>query len=372
MNPKTKELWVIPIIIALATGIPLGAVFMFLGLWLAGTPINTFFSLEWMKAALSASLPVWVTLAVLAGATIVTGLFFRQRAKNVEEKAERVSAIHSLDSAENRIAKLNEEHAAEIEKLRAKEPRLHGIWNQSQAFWHMGRHGEEPAMQIGGWIDLTSSNTKEVMFLLAAYIGKRRSEMFMDVEVKPNVVNRCMVILYMVPPLETDAAKPYDAMIVVEDQYNRKFSLPLQRFRATPGQTPFPASVPGKPAPKLHVSWRGVSGWCWMRHEGERVLRISGDGLILLDNVEETVIITGALIEGAEFVGVFDNFALPPGQPTFRGMNLDFKGINPVDKEPVTVKLTFVDLRGNKYPANETTFKPLSSPNQHGGLPWPQ
>jgi hypothetical protein len=53
-------------------------------------------------------------------------------------------------------------------------------------------------------------------------------------------------------------------------------------------------------------------------------------------------------------------------------MNLDFKGINPVDKEPVTVKLTFVDLRGNKYPTNETTFKPLSLPNQSGGLPWPQ
>jgi hypothetical protein len=179
-------------------------------------------------------------------------------------------------------------------------------------------------------------------------------------------------MLFMVPPLETDATKPYDATIVVEDQYNRKFSLPLQRFRATPGQTPFPISVSGKPAPKLHVSWRGVSGWCWAQHEGERVLRISGDGPILLEDVQEKVIIVGVLIEGAEFVGVFDNFELSPGEPTFRGMNLNFKGINPVDKEPVTVKLTFVDLRGNKYPTNETTFKPLPLPNQFGGLPWPQ
>lgn len=53
-------------------------------------------------------------------------------------------------------------------------------------------------------------------------------------------------------------------------------------------------------------------------------------------------------------------------------MNLDFKGIHPEDKEPVTVKLTFVDLRGKKYPTGETTFKPLSSPNQRGGLPWPK
>jgi hypothetical protein len=59
MNQRTKDLWVIPSIIALATGIPLGAGFMFLGLWLAGTPIKPSFSLEWLRAALFASLPVW-------------------------------------------------------------------------------------------------------------------------------------------------------------------------------------------------------------------------------------------------------------------------------------------------------------------------
>jgi hypothetical protein len=371
MNPRTKELWLIPIIIALATGIPLGAGFMFLGLLVAGTPINASFSFGWIEAALSTSLPVWVTLIVLVAATIITGVFFRQRARTAEERAQSVSAIHSLEEAENRIAKLDEEHAAEIGRLKANEPRLHGVWNQSQAFWHMGRQGEAPAMQIGGWIDLTSSNTKEVMFLLAAYIGEHRSQIFPDVEVKPNVVNRRMVMLFMVPPLETDATKPYEATVVVEDQYNRKFSLPLQRFRPTPHQTPFPTSVPGKPAAKLHVSWR-VSGWCWVQHEGERVLRISGDTPILLENVEEKVLITGVLIEGAEFVGVFDTFELTPGEQTFRGMNLDFKGITPANKEPVTVKLEFVDLRGNKYPTNETTFKPLPSPSQFGGLPWPR
>lgn len=354
MNQKTKESWVIPSIVALATGLPLGILFMFLGLWLAGTPIHASFSFDWVKIVLSTALPTWVTLVVVAVAAILMGIFLRQRAKTAEQKA------------------LNEEFTVEIETLKTKEPRLHGVWNQSQAFWHMGRHGEAPAMQIGGWIDLTSSNTKEVMFLLAAYISERRSQMFTDVEVKPNVVNRCMVMLFMVPPLETDAMKPYDATIVVEDQYNRKFSLPLQRFRATPGQTQFPTSVPEEAAPKLHISWRGNSGWCWTQHEGERVVRISGDGPILLENVEDKVLITGVLIEGAEFVGVFDNFELAPGRGTFRGMNLDFKGINPKDKNPVTVKMTFVDLRGNKYPTSETTFKPLSSPKGYGGLPWPQ
>ena len=105
MNPKTKELWVIPTVIALATGIPLAAGFMFLSLWLAGTPITApSFSLEWIKVALTTSLPMWVTLAVLAVATIITGMFFRQRAKTAEETAQRVSATHSLESTENRIA----------------------------------------------------------------------------------------------------------------------------------------------------------------------------------------------------------------------------------------------------------------------------
>lgn len=363
MNREAKELWVIPIIIAVVTGVPLGAGFMFLGFWLAGTPIHVSFSFGWLKMALSTPLPVWITLNVLAVAATVVALFFRQLARTAEEKARSISA-------ENRIIKLDEAHAAEIERLKAKEPGLHGVWSQSQTFWHLGSHGEAPAMQIGGWIDLTTRNTKDTMFLLAGYIGEHRSQIFMPVEVKPNLVNGCMVMLSMVPPLETDVTKSYDATIVVEDQYNRKFSLPAQRFRATPGKTPFPADVPGTPVPKLHISWRGNSGWCWVRHGDGQALRISGDGLILLENMEERVIVTGVLVEGAEFVGIFDNFALNPGEPTFRGMNLDFKGINPADREPIKVKLTLVDLRGKRYPADEITFKPLSAPLQHGGLPW--
>jgi hypothetical protein len=354
MNQKTKELWVIPIIVALATGIPLGALFMLLGLWLAGTPIHAPFSFNSLKEVLSTALPTWVTLAVVGVTTILLGLFLRQRAKTAEQKA------------------LNVECTAEIEKLKAKEPRLHAVWNQAQVFWTLARQGEASMMQIGGWVDLTSSNTNEVMFLLAAYIGQHRSQIFTDVEVKPNEVNRRMVMLFIAPPLEADVKKPYDATIVVEDQYNRRFSLPLQRFPAVSGRTPFLTSVPEKPAPKLHISWRGNSGWCWTLNERERVVRISGDAPILLENVEGKVLITGVLIEGAEFVGVFDNFELTPGQGTFRGMNLDFKGINPAGQEPLTVKMTFVDLRGNKYPTSETTFKPLVSPDRYGGLPWPR
>ena len=77
MNPKTKELWrghsdrYRPCYRHTAR-----SGFMFLSLWLAGTPINSSFSLEWIKVALPGFFPMWVTLAVLAVATIITGIFF--------------------------------------------------------------------------------------------------------------------------------------------------------------------------------------------------------------------------------------------------------------------------------------------------------
>jgi hypothetical protein len=354
MDKKIKELWVVPLIIALATGIPLGVLFTLLGLWLAGTPIHASFSINWLEAVLSTTLPVWVTLVVVAVATLLMGLYSRQRAKTAEQKA------------------LKGEYKTEIEKRKTKEPRLHAIWNQQQVYWTLAKQGETPLMQIGGWIDLTSSNTHEVLFLLAAYIGEHRSQIFTEIEVKPNEVNRRMVMLFIAPLRELDDTKPYNATIVVEDQYNRRFSLPPHRFPAVAGPISFPTSGPEKSAPKLHISWRGNSGWCWRQHQREQVVRISGDAPILLENAEGKVLITGVQIEGAEFVGVFDNFELTPGQGTMRGMNLDFKGIKPAGEEPVTVKMTFVDLRGNKYPTNETTFRPLETPHQYGGLPWPQ
>jgi hypothetical protein len=240
MNQRAKDLWMIPTIIALGTGLPLGAGFMFLGLWLAEKPPHPSFSLGYLKAALFAPLPVWVTLAVLLVTVIIAGLFLRQRARTAEQAEQRNLADLNILRLEDQIAKQEREHAAEIAKLNAKEPRLHGVWNNSQAFWHLGRKGQEPMMQIGGWIDLTSSNTDEVIYLLTAYIDGHRSDIFMDVAVKPHVVNRKQVVLYMVPPLETDVTRSFTATIMVEDQYNRRHELPQLTFRSTPSQPPPP------------------------------------------------------------------------------------------------------------------------------------
>jgi len=115
MNQRTKDVWVIPIIISLATGVALGAIFMFLGPWLTRTSIHPSFSLRWLKLALFVSLPMWVTLVVLLVTVILAGLFLRQRARTAEETERR-------KHLEDQIAKLNQEHEAEIEKLNSKQP----------------------------------------------------------------------------------------------------------------------------------------------------------------------------------------------------------------------------------------------------------
>lgn len=358
----------IPTIIALATGIPLGAGFMFLGLRLGGTPVRFSFSLGWLRVALFASLPVWVTLLVLLATILMTGLFLRQRARTAEETEQKNSAVEEVTRHEDRIASLNREHAAELEKLNADEPRLHGVWITSQTFWALGRKGPEPMMQIVGWIHLTSSNTEEVLYLLAAYIEGQRSDIFMDVAVKPHAVNREQIALFMVPPLATDTGKPFTATIVVEDQYNRRYALPVETFRSVPGQPASPPPAVEKPSPALHTSWRGDSAWGWAsaHPQEDPIYVVRGDVTMMIDNVVEPVIITGVEIEGAESIGNFDNFRLEPGQPETRGMRLHFRGKAPAGNESYTVPLVFKDLRGNRYPTVEHRFQPLPIPERVG------
>lgn len=327
---------------------------------------------EWgaLGNILKAPVPLWFVfpLGVLAAICLWKGYFYWRRNSYLEANAKEEGHWQTVASVLRMHRDRLEEKLAEIER---KEPKLHGVWNQAQAFWHMGRHGEEPMTQIGGWIDLTSSNTKDNLFLLAAYVDGRRSDTFIDVPVKPNIVNREVVMLFFHPPLGTFEGKPFEATIVVEDQFNRKYELSRQSFRATPGPTP-PAinpPTPSTPKPVLHFPWR-VSGWCRIFHEGEEALRISGDGPLHLDGITEKVLFTGVRIEGAEVVGVFDNFEVYPDQTEFRGINIDFRGIPVEDKENLTVKLTFVDLRGNEYPLKGTTFRPIAEPERVGGMPW--
>lgn len=117
-----------------------------------------------------------------------------------------------------------------------------------------------------------------------------------------------------------------------------------------------------KPSPVLHTSWRGDSVWGWAtpHPEEDPIYMVRGDVTLVMDNIAEAIIITGAEIEGAESVGNFDNFQLNPDQPETRGMRIYFRGKAPKGIDDYTVQLVFKDLRGNRYPTAEHRFKPLS------------
>jgi hypothetical protein len=319
---------------------------------------------EWSALGniLRAQVPLWFVfpLGVLAAICLWKGYFYWRRNSYLEANAKEEAHWQTVADVLRTNRDSLEEKLAELER---NEPKLHGVWNQAQAFWHKGRHGEEPMTQIGGWIDLTSSNTQDNIFLLAAYVDGRRSEIFIDVPVKPNIVNREMVMLFFHPPLHTFEGKPFEATIVVEDQFNRKYELPSQTFRAT--ASPMPSR---KPEPKLHASWLATSDWGWVGSslvdEGFRTYIIRGEVTFLLENAPEPIYIVGVDIEGAKSMGDFENFALTSGQTEKRSMNLYFQGKAPEGNDHYEPALVFRDIKGNRYQTPPHRFIPLPIPER--------
>lgn len=86
MDQKTKELWVIPSVIALATGIILGFLFLFLTAWATGVQLRSSFTFGWLKALLSVQMPLWTILLIAAVAAAVL-LYSRQRAQKKSDIA---------------------------------------------------------------------------------------------------------------------------------------------------------------------------------------------------------------------------------------------------------------------------------------------
>jgi hypothetical protein len=344
LEQRTKDVIIIIIIPCIITAVG-GFVFMLWGAWYTGVKWHSPFSTYWLKVVLGAPVPLWFALIIVIAAFI---------------------ALWKAYTAYRHWKKESTILEKELAELKSKVPKLHGVWNNAQTFWHMGRQGEAPMMQIGGWIDLTSSNTEDILYLLAAFIGDSRAQIFMDVEVKPKAVNRAMVMLFIVPPVSTDTTKPFTAAIVVEDQFNRRYQLPPHEFRATPGQTLPPLRNLEKLEPVLHASWFGDSAWGWASSHPEEdpIYMIRGDVTLLMDNIKEQVIITGVDIEGAELLGKFDNSKLDPSQPETRGMRLHFRSKAPAGNDYYTVQSVFTDLRAKRYPTVPHRFHPLPIPER--------
>lgn len=117
MNQKLKELWVIPSIVAVMTGIPIAVCFMFLSAWSTGVPIHNPFSIASVKAAASTNLPVWETLIIIAVAAILSGLYFHQRARTEEERKEKTALKLRAEKSEKQLEKAKANSQADIDVL---------------------------------------------------------------------------------------------------------------------------------------------------------------------------------------------------------------------------------------------------------------
>lgn len=138
---------------------------------------------------------------------------------------------HRLQAEKLRLETEKERLEQQVVELTRAGPRIHGVWKSSQTFWHLGRRGMEEVMQIGGRIHLTSSNTDQVLHLLAAYIDGKRLDFSEPVSVRPDLIEDEQVVLYISPPLESDVTRPFTATIVLEDHENRMHTLPTHTFQ---------------------------------------------------------------------------------------------------------------------------------------------
>jgi hypothetical protein len=216
------------------------------------------FSSLWLSAVFSAPIPFWLFLFVLSVGTFTAIELYRywkissdlrEQNNTLKSQCKNAEALQkALEAAKETLEAGNQDLRAEKNRLEqqiaeftSSGPRLHGVWNNSQTFWHMGHNGTERVMQIGGRIHLTSSNTDEVLHLLAGYIEGQRLDLFEPVSVRPDLIEDEEVVLYISPPFEADVTRSFTATIVLEDHQNRLHMLPRHSFRPTEQAPPWPS-----------------------------------------------------------------------------------------------------------------------------------
>lgn len=129
--------------------------------------------------------------------------------------------------------------------------------------------------------------------------------------------------------------------------------------------------------PQLHMAWHGSAGWGiggLLNKDGmESVLRIQGPVVITSSHLTESVIVTGIELKGAEYAGpYFQMFEVNPGETIKQHLMLNFRGLNPAKGRALTVNLSFVDIKGDRYrlkPAALRAFPGLDNPARESPSP---
>jgi hypothetical protein len=78
MNQKTREQWLIPVLISMGTGTILLVVSLYVTAWATGVSLHAPFTLGWVRAVLVYRVPVWIAL-VFGTSVTFTSLYLRDR-----------------------------------------------------------------------------------------------------------------------------------------------------------------------------------------------------------------------------------------------------------------------------------------------------
>lgn len=217
MNPRFRDLWLIPLVVSVIGGIVVGIPLMVYAAWYSEHAPHSLVDWASVREALAAPIPTWTVLAL--GLLPMVLIFFIARIRK---------RMGDLIQTNTRLQ-------ADVARLRNPEPKIHVVWDPNQTFWHRGAIGQEPAMQIGGWALISSSDTTETLILRNGHIeGTTPRGMLPDIVIEPGIAKDDMIMMFVTPVIEHDETKPVTAKVVLEDQKNRKYVLPPHAFRGTP------------------------------------------------------------------------------------------------------------------------------------------
>jgi hypothetical protein len=219
MKERTRDLWLIPMVVGLLTALPTGFLFMIWGAAYTGEKLHAPFSTSWLITLLTAPLPMWSILIIVGFGAVMTGAYRHEVARVKDERTKTATQQVEREYAEIQLA-----------KLLAKGPKLHIAWNAAQTFWGLGSAAGEPCIQIGGWAHMSISDTHEELIIVSAYVEGTASRMLIPIRLRPGRILYSQLFTYITPVIATPG-KPFRTRLIVIDHQNRKHVLEEHTFR---------------------------------------------------------------------------------------------------------------------------------------------
>lgn len=231
MNQRIKDLWVIPGIVSVITGLILGTLFMVWGASYSGAPLHSPVPLGWFGGVFSAKVPAWSVGVALFILSLTVGMYFKQvervRLANSHAAAQQATLKRCSESMQDMQAR----HVEELNRLRAPEPVLHASWSRD-SWWTVEQGKREKMVCIGGTVTLQIDNIRETVTIVGVRIeGAELVSEFENFQIRQGVpAERWLSLSFR--GLEATPGEPLSVVIQFEDLKGRAFTTRPATFRS--------------------------------------------------------------------------------------------------------------------------------------------